>query len=294
MMDFIEIKRKGIESHPCYPLGRVDEYHFDQMVDYSLESALPRNPVYVVEAKNGLEVLSGYESAQAYFVSYPQGSIKAFLVPEPEAPSVLLEKVPAELALKPMSLARFYLAVKGGFKLNGQDIANVIGGSRSSVNHTLRLLQLNPAVHEYVESGAISMNHAKHLRMAPFHKQLDFTMLVIKRAMSTRDLYKAINPSFSPKSELGNIKTIKKTADITRFEEVVTARLGLGTEFTPQGQNMAKTKWGMKVSFSSFEEFGRLLDLINSKVDSSQKIQGELALSDLSLAEIEKLLDKIL
>lgn len=65
--------------------------------------------------------------------------------------------------LNPMEEAAGYHALMQQYDLTQEEIAKVVGRSRSAVANTLRLLNLPLIVQEYLERGAITVGHAKAL-----------------------------------------------------------------------------------------------------------------------------------
>lgn len=74
----------------------------------------------------------------------------------------LVENLQRE-ALNPLEEAEGYRSLVNRFGLSQADIARATGKDRSTVANFLRLLNLPPSVRELVESGELSMGHARAL-----------------------------------------------------------------------------------------------------------------------------------
>jgi ParB family chromosome partitioning protein len=74
----------------------------------------------------------------------------------------LLENLQRE-DLNPMEEARAYQRLQDEFHLRQRDVAQRVGKDRSTVANVLRLLQLPPLLQEDIETGRLSMGHARAL-----------------------------------------------------------------------------------------------------------------------------------
>ena len=59
--------------------------------------------------------------------------------------------------------ARAYQAMMGAFSRNADDIAKVVGKSRSHVANVIRLLRLPSEIREHLEEGRLTAGHARAL-----------------------------------------------------------------------------------------------------------------------------------
>ena len=74
----------------------------------------------------------------------------------------LVENLQRE-ALNPLEEAEGYRALADRFQMSQSDIARAVGKDRSTVSNLLRLLNLPPSVRRLLESGELSMGHARAL-----------------------------------------------------------------------------------------------------------------------------------
>jgi len=74
----------------------------------------------------------------------------------------LVENLQRE-ALSPLEEAEGYRALSDRFSMSQSDIARAVGKDRSTVSNLLRLLHLPPSVRRFLESGELSMGHARAL-----------------------------------------------------------------------------------------------------------------------------------
>jgi ParB family transcriptional regulator, chromosome partitioning protein len=101
-----------------------------------------------------------------------------------EVPVVVIEATDAEALqlaiienvqradLNPLEEAEGYRALLEEFGNSQEEIAKIVGKSRSYVANTLRLLKLSDAVKAYIHSGKLSAGHARMLVGAPNAEEL--------------------------------------------------------------------------------------------------------------------------
>lgn len=89
--------------------------------------------------------------------------------------------------LNPMEEAKAYSRLMGEFGLTQDSVASSVGKDRSSVANLLRLLALPREVQQFVESGALSLGHAKVLAgVSSPSTQLQIAKRVVSEQLSVR------------------------------------------------------------------------------------------------------------
>ncbi|MDG4868923.1 ParB/RepB/Spo0J family partition protein, partial [Guyparkeria sp. 1SP6A2] len=72
------------------------------------------------------------------------------------------------------------------FKLTHQQVADVIGKSRTTVSNLLRLNQLDDAVKRLVESKQLEMGHARSLLVLPIEQQQPCAQVMVDKQLTVR------------------------------------------------------------------------------------------------------------
>ena len=88
--------------------------------------------------------------------------------------------------LNPIEEAAGYLALMQDFQHSQDDVAQIVGKSRSHVANLLRLLKLSDPVKALVQSGELSAGHARQLIGQP--NALEIAQDIIKRGLSVRQI----------------------------------------------------------------------------------------------------------
>ena len=86
------------------------------------------------------------------------------------------------------------------FKLTHQQVADVIGKSRTAVSNLLRLNQLDDSVKRLVETRKLDMGHARALLMLEGDQQVDVAEQVAKKQLTVRQTEQLVKRELAPKS----------------------------------------------------------------------------------------------
>ena len=134
--------------------------------------------------------------------------------------------------------AEGYRRLLDEFQHTQENLARVIGKSRSHIANTLRLLGLPDAVRQMVESGELTAGHARALLTAPEPQAL--ARLVVERALNVRQteqlVRNAIAANETKTSATSATDTNTKDADLLALERDLTNHTGLKVTITPQSK----------------------------------------------------------
>ena len=157
--------------------------------------------------------------------------------------------------LSPVEEADGYRRLMDEFGHTQQDLAKVIGKSRSNVANTLRLLALPDAVKRLLDDGTISAGHARALLTSkqPEHLAAE----VVKRGLNVRQTEQLANDQ-KEKSGDGHRKVRSamagKDADTLALERDISNLLGLSVQirFGPSGGTLT-------LNYKSLEQLDDIL-----------------------------------
>jgi ParB family chromosome partitioning protein len=122
--------------------------------------------------------------------------------------------------------ARAYQAMIEGFNRNAEDVARVVGKSRSHVANTLRLLRLPPEICAYLEDGRLSAGHARALLERP--DAIALAEKVVRNGLNVRQTEALARHAAAPKSPAR--ATREKDADTRAVESDLSEVLGMAVE----------------------------------------------------------------
>ena len=155
--------------------------------------------------------------------------------------------------LNPLEEAQGYEQLIEQFAYTQQDLAQVIGKSRSHVANTLRLLKLPREVRELVSSGQLTAGHARTLITAEDPAAL--AQQIIARGLSVREAEALSQRKPAPKSAAGDVPP-PRDADIVALEK----QLSDATGFSVQIHNKPKSESGhVEIRYRTLEQLDAIL-----------------------------------
>ena len=157
-----------------------------------------------------------------------------------EVPVVIIEATDAEALqiaiienvqrtdLNPLEEADGYRALMDEFNNSQEDIAKIIGKSRSHVANTLRLLKLPETVKAHIHSGKLSAGHARMLIGQPNAEEL--AEEIVARGFNVRQveaMARDAGPKRGKANGRGSHARAAKRADLIALEKRISDSLGL-------------------------------------------------------------------
>jgi len=166
----------------------------------------------------------------------------------------LIENIQRE-DLNPIEEARGLKRLLEEFALTHDQIASVIGRSRSATSNLLRLLNLAPNVQDMLLASRLDMGHARALLSLSIADQIQAANLIVAKGMSVREAEHLVNKGLHHES-----RTKKSTAvqnrDVARMEEALADRLAATVALRAN----TKGKGQVTVKFHDWEQFHGLLE----------------------------------
>ncbi len=164
-----------------------------------------------------------------------------------EVPVVVLEVSDAEALelaiieniqradLNPLEEAAGYQALAAQYSHSQDDIAHIVGKSRSHVANTLRLLKLPDNVKSYINEGKLTAGHARALINQPDPEVV--AREIVEKGLNVRQVEKLRHDTANAgkkKSKSG--AKARKDADMAALEKRLSDALGLVVEVTDKGR----------------------------------------------------------
>jgi ParB family chromosome partitioning protein len=133
--------------------------------------------------------------------------------------------------LNPIEEAQGYDRLCSEFGYHHDELARIIGKSRSHVANTIRLLRLPEKVQAYLRSGELSAGHARAL--INHADPVGMAERIVRSAMTVRDAEVVARPSGGrPRRR----KAAGKDADTLALEKALSDELGLSVSITHKGE----------------------------------------------------------
>ncbi len=139
-----------------------------------------------------------------------------------------------------------YHLLMQGHGYTQEDLAKVIGKSRSHLANTLRLLKLPKSVQDFVRDGALSAGHARALIGRPDAEAL--AARIVKEGLTVRQVEALVQEDSTKPSRR---KVSQKDADTRAVETELHDALGLKVEIKSGGGE----KGELRIRYSNFDQF---------------------------------------
>jgi ParB family chromosome partitioning protein len=143
----------------------------------------------------------------------------------------IIENVQRE-DLNALEEATGYQALGDEFKHSQDDIAKIVGKSRSHVTNMLRLLKLPDAVQAFIRRGELSAGHARALIGHPDAEAL--ARDIVARGLNVRQVEMLVREKPTSRAQR---KPVVKDADTAALEKRLTDALGLKVAIDHKGEH---------------------------------------------------------
>lgn len=157
--------------------------------------------------------------------------------------------------LNPVEEANAFKNLMDQYKLTQEEIAEIVGKSRSYISNSIRLLNLDDEVKDYLSKGEISSGHGKAiLAIDDKKKQKKVARDIIDKKLNVRDaesLVKDIKKNTPSK--------VEKDPYILDIEEDLISKFGTKVKIT-QGNNKGK----VEIEYYSDDDLNRILEILMS------------------------------
>ena len=139
------------------------------------------------------------------------------------------------------------------FKYGQDEIAKIVGKSRSHVANTLRLLKLPDSVKSYLRDGKISAGHARALLTEPDPEALART--IIERGLNVRQVEAiAQERAANAGKTVTPRRRVEKDADTAALERRLSDALGLVVTIDPRGHGGE-----LRIRYKSLEQLDAVI-----------------------------------
>ena len=190
----------------------------------SIKSKGVLQPILVREKNNNLfEIITGerrWRAAQIAGIHQIPAVIKK-MNDEEAMQAALIENI-QRADLNPIEEARAYQTILENDNVNYENLSNAVGKSKSHISNTIRLLELDLKILNYIEDGEISMGHARALIGVP--NAIELADEIINKKLSVREIERTTS-----KYKKNRNKKVSKDPNIVDLEKELSEKIGLKT-----------------------------------------------------------------
>jgi ParB family chromosome partitioning protein len=217
-------------------------------------------PVVARPVDGGYQIVAGerrFRAAQAAGLASIPAVVRE--VSDRESLEVALVENLRREDLNPMERARAYLRLSNEFGLTQEELADAIGGSRSSVANTIRLLDLPEEVQQAIDQGRLTEGHGRALLAVPDRRRLlEIWQHVERRGLSVRETETMVKAATRIVSRETIVRRgTGKDPVLADLAARIQDRFGTTVSITTKGK-----KGTIQINYYSAEDLERLVDLL--------------------------------
>jgi len=259
----LELELDMIEPNRKQPRKYFDEAALEELAA-SLKTYGMIQPIVVKKSGDYYEIIAGERRWRAAKIA---GLVKVPVIikkwEEGEAfEAALVENLQRE-DLNPMEEAESYHRLQEEFGMSQEKIAEKVGKSRSAITNSLRLLQLDPRVRNFVVENKLTGGHARTLLpVTNGDDQFEMAEMVIDEGLSVRAV-EAMVKAYLSKAE----KPAEKEEEVSKadereyraIEDDLKSLFSTKVKLKPLGK---RNKGKIEIEYYSNEDLERLLALL--------------------------------
>jgi len=224
-----------IRPNPNNPRRVFSDVELDELAQSLRERGMIQPIVvrHVPGASDSYEIIAGerrWRAAQR--ASLHEIPIVVLDVSDGEALELAIIENVQRTDLNPLEEATGYQTLASQFNHSQDDIAQIVGKSRSHIANTLRLLRLPETVKAYINAGKLSAGHARALVNLPDPETT--ARDIVERGLNVREV-EAIGQARAKASGKKVRARVHKDADTIAMEKRVSDALGLSVSVDHRG-----------------------------------------------------------
>lgn len=162
--------------------------------------------------------------------------------------------------LNPIEEAHAYARLVQEFSYHHEEVAAIVGKSRTQISNFLRLLKLHPEVQQLLINQELSAGHGKMLAGLPEYLQCALAKSCVEEGWSVRKIEEEIKKGGRPTTS----RKPSKDPNIARLERLISDRLCSSVEVDQNNENSGGY---LKIKFFDNDTLAGLLERMGIKDD---------------------------
>ncbi|MCY4212440.1 MAG: ParB/RepB/Spo0J family partition protein [Gammaproteobacteria bacterium] len=246
---------RNIHRSRYQPRRHVDEAALAELSRSIGAHGLMQPVVLRSRPQGGYELVAGERRLRAAGLAGLEAvpAIVREVTDEQAAAMALIENVQRE-DLKPLEEAEALRRLRDEFGLTQQAVADAVGKSREAVANLLRLLNLDPAVRELLDGGALEMGHARALLPLPAAKQIAAAQRTVREKLNVRQTEALVRRLLAPDAPTKK-SAAPQDSDTLALERQVTERLGAPVSIAHDAKGAGR----VTIRYASLDELDGIL-----------------------------------
>lgn len=254
-IDLIDINR--IKPNSKQPRKNFDEEKISNLAKSIKDNGIIQ-PLVLKECGNDYEIIAGERRWRAAKLAGIK-SIPAVIMELTDQKVLevsLIENIQRE-DLNPIEEALAFKRLIKEFSITQEDVSKVIGRSRTAITNTMRLLNLDKRVQQYLIEGVISEGHGRALlSLDNKNTQYEMAIRVIDNKLSVRETERLVRDILNPKVKEPIVE--EENIYIKELQSRISEYFGTKVSIKTKKDNKGK----IEIEYYSPEELDRILELL--------------------------------
>ncbi len=245
--DVLQLPIENIHPNPSQPRRVFDEEQLQNLTDSVRRTGILQPIITVKQGKDSYQLVAGerrLRAAEKAGLTHIPAIVRE-LTDEEQLEVALLENIQRE-NLSPIEEAEAYKRLRDEFNHTQEELAGILGKSRSHIANMLRLLTLPRKVQQMLGEGKISFGHARALIGLPNAEQV--AEQIEKKALNVRQTEQFAKKKKSALTPSGI------DPDLQNIMQQLSALLGLQASIKLRGQGGV-----ISIDFTDLQELDSLL-----------------------------------
>lgn len=255
----VELDITSIESNKEQPRKTFEKEALEELTN-SIKQYGVLQPIVVRKKREKYEIIAGerrWRAAKEAKLDKIPCIIKE--VDDKESLKLaLIENIQRE-NLNPIEEAYAYKTLIDEYSLTQEEVAQALGKSRSYISNTLRLLNLDEEIIEYIHEGKITSGHAKALLgVKDKEERLKLAKAIVEGNLNVRETEKIVSKS---KNKKATRRKTTKDPFVVQIEETLMRALGTKVNLITK-----KNGGKIEIEFYSNEDLQRIVEVIADEI----------------------------
>jgi ParB family chromosome partitioning protein len=258
-----------VRANPRNPRKLFSDAELTELADSIRERGIIQPIVVRARAQDQFEIIAGerrWRAAQR--AGLHEVPITVLDVSDGEALELAIIENVQRADLNPLEEASGYQQLAKEFNHSQDDIAKIVGKSRSHVANTLRLLRLPDSVKAYINAGKLSAGHARALINHPDPEAA--AREIIEKGLNVRQVEALGQEQAAARGRKSGTRTrAGKDADTAAVEKRLSDALGLAVDIDHRGQGGV-----LRVRYRTLDQLDEVIRRLESDA-SHHRAEGE-------------------
>jgi len=266
----LHLRPNEITPNPFQPRSAINDDELEELTR-SIERHGIVQPLVVRQSVDGYQLVTGerrWRAAQRAGLDIVPCLVRD--TDDSEALQLALVENLQREDLNPMDAARGYQQLMMEFGKTQEQVASIVGKSRSAVANTMRLLDLPPPVQSLVGKGEISEGHARALLGIGKDPEVmvEAAEYVLQKGLTVRETEEFVRERTTPQEAAGIERSAERKAqervpDPNRAELEERLQRAVGAKVRVRSRRRGGT---IQIWYHSHEELERLIRLLDPPV----------------------------